>query len=123
RLLAGGVTARGRAGGFEVAGLTGIGFGLAAAPGAWPFRARLAGNAEQVALAVREENRTDTQVRADLLVLAGLMAAERGAVDRAADRFREALRLGASDEVGGAGFAAEPVARAYLNWIAAARAK
>jgi tetratricopeptide (TPR) repeat protein len=109
------VAGRGRLTGRGVAFLTGIGAGLAAAPGTWPSQVLVGTDRDQLARAIADEDRADTQVRADVKALAGLIAAERGDIDRAEALFRAALRLGA------AGFAAEPVCRGYLGWIAAAR--
>ncbi|MBX9579453.1 MAG: hypothetical protein K2X87_04020, partial [Gemmataceae bacterium] len=113
--LAGRIAERGQVTGRGVAFLAGIGAGLGAAPGTWPSQVLIGTDRDQLARVIVDEDRADTQVRADIKALAGLMAAERGEIGRAEALFREALQLGAG------GFAAEPVCRGYLGWIAAAR--
>jgi hypothetical protein len=102
------------------AGLTAAGVGLAGRPEAWPLAAALADQRNR-ALAFREANRIDAQVRADLRTLAGVLALERGEVGRAERHFRAALGLADGPDLRGHGFAAEPVCRAYLWRIESAR--
>lgn len=93
---------------------------LALHPETWPIRVRLA--LERDVLGVSQtSNRLDSQVRADLRTLAGVLALERGDIAAAEAHFRAALHIAESPEVQQMGFTTEAMCRSYLTAIEGAR--
>lgn len=74
-----------------------------------------AGDLSTVQRIVDQLNRTSAQIEADLRCLAGVLALEHGSPKEAAEQFRTALALAASQPGTEFGFPCEPVCRAYLS--------